>query len=564
MRTLLVQLPIPPLSHEAVRGNVPYAAGCLVLYARGVGAVHEGDIAILPSREANRLGDRALLEAILGYHPDVVGFSTYLWNSERTRHLAARLKERAPGLRIALGGPEVSPDNEWLWNAGVADHAVTGEGEAAFAALLAGPEASRPPPLASLDAVSSPYLAGVLPVEPGEPFLLETSRGCRFACRYCSYPQGYDRTLRASPERISANLRYAREHGATEVCFLDPTLNQRRDFADFLRLLSEANLPPRLPLDAELRAESITSEHARLLREAGFRELEIGLQSVSPEAQRLMGRRTPLDLFERGVRALRAEGIRAKVDLIVGLPGDTPETVRAGMRFLRDRDLFDSIQVFPLAVLPGTAFRHDAARLGLSFDPRPPYLVHRTPLLGPDDIAGLLAEAEEVFDLTFDPVPPPDFAATDGPDLARVLAVDLWREDPAIPPRTASFMTLRLSTRDAFATRRRAARLIRDLLTAEPFSGLQVILETPEPFPFDVFEAIEEAFAQPERPYHETVRSHLPGRPPTARRIAVVLPAAARAEAGEDWVRDAAVHAEVFFRHGERFVPAGQDGRSPA
>jgi hypothetical protein len=473
-----------------------------------------------------------------------------LWNAERTLRIAACLKERDPGVQVVLGGPEVSPDNKWLWSTGIADHVVSGEGEAAFAALLAGPEAPRPPPLASLDAVSSPYLAGILPVEPGEPFLLETSRGCRFACRFCSYPRGYERTIRASPERVAANLRFARERGATEGFFLDPTLNQRRDFAGFLRDLAKANPPPRLPLDAELRAESITPEHARLLREAGFAELEVGLQSVSPEAQRLMGRGTPPSLFERGVRALRDEGIRAKVDLIVGLPGDTPESVRAGMRFLRDHALFDEIQVFPLSVLPGTAFRRDAARFGLDFDPRPPYLVRRTASLSPDDIAGLLAEAEEVFDLTFDPVPETDFSAADEPDLARVLAADLDREEPAIPPRTASFVTMRLRTGDAFRSRRRAARLIESLLAAEPFAGLEVILETPGPFPFDVFDTIEAAFRGPERP-------------PAARRIAVVLPAAARADAGEDWVRDAAAHAEVFFRRGERFVPAAEDGRSP-
>ena len=142
-----------------------------------------------------------------------------------------------------------------------------------------------------------------------------------FQCRYCAYPQSYADTMRVSPGRLAENLRLARERGAGEVFFLDPTLNQRPDSADFLRLVIRENPEPRIPLHAELRAESVTPEHARLLREAGFVELEIGLQSIDAKAQRLMGRRTPLTLFSRGNRALRAEGVRAKVDLIVGLPG---------------------------------------------------------------------------------------------------------------------------------------------------------------------------------------------------------------------------------------------------
>ena len=37
-------------------------------------------------------------------------------------------------------------------------------------------------------------------------------------------------------DKVIANLRHAREAGATEVVLLDPTLNQRKDFDDFLRL----------------------------------------------------------------------------------------------------------------------------------------------------------------------------------------------------------------------------------------------------------------------------------------------------------------------------------------
>lgn len=79
--------------------------------------------------------------------------------------------------------------------------------------------------------------------------------------------------------------------------------------------------------------------------------------------------------FERGVRAMMREGIRVKVDLIIGLPGDDGASIRRGLHYLADNVLCSEPQVFNLAVLPGTPFREEAAKLGLVHQPRPPYYV---------------------------------------------------------------------------------------------------------------------------------------------------------------------------------------------
>ena len=89
--------------------------------------------------------------------------------------------------------------------------------------------------LADLDAVSSPYLEGILDAADEQRMLLETVRGCRFRCKFCYYPKNYDVTPRLlSAEKIAADLRHAAEHGAEGGVSLDPTLNQRPDFPDFL------------------------------------------------------------------------------------------------------------------------------------------------------------------------------------------------------------------------------------------------------------------------------------------------------------------------------------------
>ena len=393
-----------------IRGNVPLAAAYLKLFAAQKGLEAFYDIQLFSPTLANTLGDQALANALAARLPWMIGFTCYVWNIERTLALAAAVKQRLPSVRIVLGGPEITPDNAWVLDDPSYDFAVIGEGEQTFAQLLLGvldepappvaiPGLYVPPattvsrfdplrsparrtPLPDINVLGSPYVEGVLDAGDEQMLLLETTRGCVFKCKFCYYPKSYDRQYYLEPSRIEAGLRHAQERGAREVFLLDPTLNQRKDFADLLRLLARGNPDHRFTYFGELRAEGITPATAALLRDANFTEVEIGLQSIDPDAQEKMDRKNNLRAFERGVRAIMKEGIHVKVDLIVGLPGDTLESVRRGMKYLRDERLYSDMQVFNLSILPGTAFRLEAAELGLRFQPRPPYYVLGTQRFG--------------------------------------------------------------------------------------------------------------------------------------------------------------------------------------
>ena len=66
---LLVQLPIPPLGPQPIRGNVPLAAGYLQLFARKRGLEAFYGMEILPAIDANTLSDQALVQAIVARRP---------------------------------------------------------------------------------------------------------------------------------------------------------------------------------------------------------------------------------------------------------------------------------------------------------------------------------------------------------------------------------------------------------------------------------------------------------------------------------------------------------------
>jgi len=130
-QTLLIQLPIPQLNFGLRTGNVPLAAACLKQAGDRAGL---GVIDILSEKTASYLGDAALIQLILSQKPDIIGFTLFNWNVERSIYMAWEIKKEY-GPVIVFGGPEMTPDNR-LAHSDAADFFFYGQGEAGFTALL--------------------------------------------------------------------------------------------------------------------------------------------------------------------------------------------------------------------------------------------------------------------------------------------------------------------------------------------------------------------------------------------------------------------------------------------
>ncbi|MGC4005895.1 MAG: cobalamin-dependent protein [Pirellulales bacterium] len=618
---LLAQLPIPPFGIEPIRGNVPLAAAYLKMYAEAQGTLGAWRIEILDPRLANLCGDQALVERILEQDPELVGFSCYLWNIQRTLYVARALKRRRPELKILLGGPEITLDNAWGLGDPAVDYAAIGEGEQTLSELLTaldraptepprvaglyvappldprvwrdvptdgrdlmfgddGADYRRPigelpfprQPLPKLDPISSPYLCGILDAADERMMLLETIRGCIYNCKFCFYPKSYDDLYFVAKEKIAANLAHARERGAKEVVILDPTLNQRAKFNDFVRELGAANAEHGFRYFGEIRSEGIMADTAKLLRDANFTDIEIGLQSIDPLTMDLMDRTNNLKSFERAAGAMIENGIRVQVDLIIGLPGDTVDSVRRGLEYLHQTKLYSSVQVFNLAILPGTAFRHEAADLGLRFQERPPYYVLNTPTLDLAAMYELMAEAQALFQTEFDPLAEAVVSRTDldwsdeAPipstqpaevGLVGEIVIDLDRLpnesfDVAalaliVPPTQISqAFNLRLRSEDFQRSHELAANVWDSVLAANPHGTYQVTLEgaTRTVTPELCAELERIGYARPS--YLDRFYSVLPGPIKGAKRLVVAAEELAD-DAFETWLDAIEPYAEVIL-----------------
>ncbi|KAA3615195.1 MAG: radical SAM protein [Planctomycetota bacterium] len=428
-RLRLAQLPVPQPAADSSTGNVALAAACLAEAAAVHGLDRKWQIDLVAGSEIDRLGDRALVELLAAGQPELLGFSLYLWNVERSLHLARQVKLRSPETKILVGGPEVSADNPFLLSQEGIDWAVSGEAEDVLGPLLQsfgrgrgweslpGVAAARngrlgsfgPDPTANfpLQNYPSPYLSGKLPISPAESVYVETVRGCRSHCTFCFYPRSSNMLRALDMEDCARLFAHLKEQGAQEVVFLDPTFNHRPEFEALLDLLKEINHDGQMNFFGEIRAEGFLPHHAEAMAQAGFTKVEIGLQSINRETLRRTRRGGHPDQVAKAAGWLQAQGVEMLVDLIVGLPGDRREDVIAGVDFLQSHQLDQAAQVFLLSVLPGTAMRAQAEEDGLHYQEQPPYRVVKTDSMTQEDLAETFLMAEERLDRRLDEFPRP-------------------------------------------------------------------------------------------------------------------------------------------------------------
>ncbi|MGD1967677.1 MAG: radical SAM protein [Desulfobacterales bacterium] len=428
IRVLLLQLPVPRLNYGVHTGNIPLGAACLKQAARHVSGVQ---VDILPESIAAYLGDAALLDIILKQKPDIIGFTVYCWNLERSLYFAQKLKERyAP--RIVFGGPEITPDNRMAVSDAV-DFYVYGEGESIFLKLLQDPttwgkKSAMEPAGALFRKSMSPYLQNLLEPEIENVMLLETQRGCPYRCGYCYYNKSHVGLSFADESHLLQGVRWALDHHVKELYLLDPSLNVHPGLKQMLKKISKINKDQHLEIISEIRAESIDAELADLFAAAGFSWFEIGLQTTNPQALRIMNRPTRLKRFARGAQLLKQNGITPAIDLIVGLPGDDLQGVSRSVEYVAENYLADDIQVFPLLVLPGTDFRLNSTELGLCFEKTPPYTLVESDTFSAEDLLLAFDHAEVRFDVVFYPMPDLDISWRSGQERSPVQPEDIFVE----------------------------------------------------------------------------------------------------------------------------------------
>lgn len=346
--------------------------------------------------------------------PEIVGCSIYLWNRPWFDAFVAALHERVPSIIIFAGGTEVTANGTAMWNDAYS-FMVLGEGEEtvvrSLRQILNGEPVegegvitcnvgdTAPVHPQRLETLPSPFLCKAVDLsrERWHGVLWEMTRGCPFHCAFCFESKGR-RSVRSYPfERIQEELELLVQEQVRNVFVLDPTFNlDKQRTTRILTLLAE-----RAPLDMhftfELRAELLDEDIADLFGQLCC-SLQIGLQSSHQDTLAAINRRFDQELFSRKIKLLNERGIAFGLDLIIGLPGDTFERFRQSVDYAVSQKP-SNIDIFQLALLPGTLIAEQAESLGIVHQEQSPYLVCSTPDLPPTCLqqALRLKEACDLF-----------------------------------------------------------------------------------------------------------------------------------------------------------------------
>jgi radical SAM superfamily enzyme YgiQ (UPF0313 family) len=364
-----------------------------------------------PGESPARLSSRIESE-----RPDAVGFSVYSWNRRAFAEASRRLRSARSGLLLFAGGPEVGADPEAFIREADLDFAVAGEGEsasvAALSAVFGGKKdalrdiagivlpgrAWRRAPPEEVGSLPSPWLLGTMDIEScGGDVAWELSRGCPFRCAYCYESKGTSGSRPFPMERIEAELDLFVKSGVRYIFVLDPTFDADPKRASLLLDLFRARAPG-MRWKFEVRAELLDKALARRFAALDC-GLQVGLQSIRPETLERVGR-PGFDRkeFARKIAMLNQAGVSFGLDLIYGLPGDGLADFEEGLDFALGLGP-NHLDLFPLALLPGTELAERAAELGIEAEREPPYLVRRTRELPPSDLAAAadLAKSADRF-----------------------------------------------------------------------------------------------------------------------------------------------------------------------
>lgn len=404
MRIVLLALHAYP-SPQAV----PLANACLMAYAQRPAS----EIVLHDLYVGDPLAQS--VAALLALQPSAIGFSLYTWNRADAVALAQALRQANPKLILFAGGPESTADPSGMLQVAPFDLVIVGEGEVPFAALCARLAAHAPfsgipglllrdheaefvpqPPLSELDSIPSPWLSKALDAGQVPGVLWQLARGCSFACDFCYDARDRSGVRRFSLARAEAELRHFVAKGVSQVFVLDSTFNQDLPRAKtILRLIKQH--ARHIHFHFEVRSEFLDRELAQLFAEI-FCSLQIGLQSADPQVLKAVGRAFKREEFVTKIQLLNRSGATFGFDLMIGLPGDT----LAGFRISLDFALSlypNQLDIFPLALLPGTALAARAAALHLSHLPQPPYTVLATPTFSEFELAQArqLATACDLF-----------------------------------------------------------------------------------------------------------------------------------------------------------------------
>ncbi|HEX9263769.1 MAG TPA: radical SAM protein [Candidatus Binatia bacterium] len=201
----------------------------------------------------------------------------------------------------------------------------------------------------------------------------DTSRGCPFACTFCTIINVQGRKMRErSPQSIAAMMRknYL-DHGLSFYFFTDDNFARKklwRETFEAIIKLREEGLDVSFMMQVDLAKKP--KDFVPLAAKAGCTQVFIGMESVNPQNLEAEGKKqNKVEEYRSIIKEWHDAGVLVHTGYIIGLPWDSKEQVAEDMRFLMNEVGPDQASFFMLTPLPGSHDHREMKKRGDWMDP---------------------------------------------------------------------------------------------------------------------------------------------------------------------------------------------------
>jgi anaerobic magnesium-protoporphyrin IX monomethyl ester cyclase len=339
---------------------------------------------LIDAKEQGRALEDVAAE-IVALEPDYVGFSATTISVTNAARIAARVKERRPGVVTIVGGAHVSAIPERTLEAFPSlDYGIVGEGEHSLFDLLARLESGeaidsvpglawrrdgkiaanpRAPYIDDLDELPPPAW-DLLPDFPHrfQPSLfsypkspvasLITSRGCPFSCSFCDRSTSGRKGRMHSVEYIVELCRRLEGMGVRHILFVDDLFTVKRERVVALCNAFLAN-GFRFSWSCTSHPNLLDLDTMKLMKKAGCWQIAYGIESGSPRVLDVVKHEVKIPRMRETLRLTRQAGIRAKGYVMLGHPTEGLDSLAETLEFLKTVEL-DMCQITKFTPYPGT------------------------------------------------------------------------------------------------------------------------------------------------------------------------------------------------------------------
>jgi len=317
-----------------------------------------------------------LIGCVAAERPRFVGITAVTTQIMSAVRIAQAVKRASPRTATVLGGPHPSALPDLTASYPGVDYVVSGEGERPMLDLLEGRKAAeiagltwtedgtvrsnpRRPPIMDLDSMPLPDYEG-LNIERyghilnGTLMPVMSGRGCPYHCVFCvSDAVSGNKCRFLSPARFVDHIEdLLVRYGVRRFTFTDETFVLK---AARVRGICDEILRRNLRIRwvCQTRVNGIEPEIVAIMKRAGCQAMEIGIESGDPDVLNRVGKGIEPDQVRSACRTIRKAGIRLNGFFILGLPYDTPQTVRRTIDFAKELPL-DFAQFAMFVPLPGS------------------------------------------------------------------------------------------------------------------------------------------------------------------------------------------------------------------